>query len=68
MAIVLFIISELNSRKKKQAYNFEVLPMDMFVLKLVFISALIGCITWVLAGYQRSFLDGGDRAGCGGDL
>ena len=52
IAIVLLIISETNSRKKKQAYNFEVLPMEMFIIKLVFTSALIGGITWLLAGYQ----------------
>jgi putative multiple sugar transport system permease protein len=52
IAIVLLIISELDSRKKKQAYNFEVLPMDMFIIKLVFISGLISGVTWLLAGYQ----------------
>jgi putative multiple sugar transport system permease protein len=52
IAIVLFIASELNGRRTKQAYNFEVLPMDIFILKLVFVSALIGGITWVLAGYN----------------
>lgn len=51
-AVVFFILSEINGRKKKQAYNFEVLPMDMFILKLVFISLLVGYITWVLAGYR----------------
>lgn len=52
VAIVFFIIGEINSRRKKMAYNFEVLPMDMFVIKLVFVSALVGYITWVLAGYR----------------
>lgn len=52
VAIVLLIISEINSRKKKQTYNFEVLPMEMFIIKLVFVSGLIGAITWILAGYQ----------------
>ncbi len=52
LAIVLFIFSEISNRRKKQAYNFEVLPMDMFILKLVFISALMGYLTWVLAGYR----------------
>lgn len=52
IAIVLLIINEINSRKKKQAYNFEVLPMEMFIIKLIFVSALIGGITWLLAGYQ----------------
>jgi putative multiple sugar transport system permease protein len=50
--IVLFIVSEINDRRKTQAYHFEVLPLDMFILKLVFVSALVGGITWVLAGYQ----------------
>ncbi len=52
IAVVLLILSEINSRQKKQAYNFEVLPMEMFVIKLIFVSALIGGITWLLAGYQ----------------
>ena len=51
-AIVLFIYSELDSRRKKQVYNFEVLPMSIFTLKLVFVAALIGAITWVLASYN----------------
>ena len=52
VAIILLVMGELSNRKKKQSYNFEVLPMDMFIVKLVFMSALIGAITWVLAGYQ----------------
>jgi putative multiple sugar transport system permease protein len=52
VAVVLFIFSEINDRRKKQAYNFEVLPMDIFILKLVFVSLLVSGITWVLAGYN----------------
>lgn len=52
IAIILFVISEINSRKKKEAYNFEVLPNDMFIIKLVFMASLVGGITWLLAGYQ----------------
>jgi putative multiple sugar transport system permease protein len=52
LAVVALIFSEINSRRKKQVYNFEVLPMNMFVLKLVFMAALIGSVTWLLAGYQ----------------
>ncbi|MBM4425318.1 MAG: sugar ABC transporter permease [Chloroflexi bacterium] len=52
LGIIVFIVNEINGRRKKQAYNFEVLPMDMFILKLVFVSALVGGIIWVLAGYQ----------------
>ncbi len=52
LAIILFILSEFNTRKKKEAYGFEVLPMDMFILKLVFISVIVGGIIWILAGYR----------------
>lgn len=52
LAIVLFIVSEVRNRRKKQEYHFEVLPLDMFILKLAFMSILVGGITWVLAGYN----------------
>lgn len=52
VAIVLYIVSEINSRRQKQAYNFEVLSMSLFVVKLVFVSLMIGAVTWVLAGYN----------------
>ncbi|MBE2199747.1 MAG: sugar ABC transporter permease [Anaerolinea sp.] len=52
VAIVFYIIGELNGRRTKQAYNFDVLPMNLFVLKMVFVSVLVGGMTWVLAGYN----------------
>jgi len=52
VAIVLFILNEINSRKNKMAYNFEVLSPGMFALKLIFMSVLVALITWVLAGYN----------------
>jgi putative multiple sugar transport system permease protein len=52
LGIVAFIISAINSRRQKQAYDFEVLPKDMFILKLIFVSVLVGVITWILAGYN----------------
>ncbi len=51
-AIVLYIISAIDSRRKKQAYNFEVLPSAIFILQLVFVSVLVAYISWVLAGYN----------------
>jgi putative multiple sugar transport system permease protein len=51
-ALILFIVNEINSRRQKQAYNFEVLPMNLFVVKLIFMAILIGAVTWVLAGYN----------------
>jgi putative multiple sugar transport system permease protein len=52
VAIVVYLISEISKRRNKQAYNFDVLPMDMFILKLIFVSVLVGYISWVLAGYN----------------
>jgi putative multiple sugar transport system permease protein len=52
LAIIALVVSEISSRRKKQAYNFEVLPLNIFIIKLIFISALIGAVTWVLAGYE----------------
>ncbi|MCB8938077.1 MAG: sugar ABC transporter permease [Ardenticatenaceae bacterium] len=52
IAIVLYVVGELNGRRTKQSYNFEVLPTNIFILKLAFASLLIGGMTWVLAGYN----------------
>jgi putative multiple sugar transport system permease protein len=52
VAAVLFVLNEFRNRKAKQAYNLEVLPMDIFVLKLVFVVGLLGYITWTLASYR----------------
>lgn len=52
ITIVLFIANDLNSRKKKQAYNFYVLPKEIFLIKQIFIALLIGFVTWVMAGYR----------------
>lgn len=51
-AIVLFIINEFGTRRRKLEYDFEVLPKDMFILKLVFVSILIAMVTWLLSGYN----------------
>jgi putative multiple sugar transport system permease protein len=52
IAIILFVRGEIINRRKTQAYNFEVLPMSLFILKLVILSVLIGAISWMLASYQ----------------
>jgi putative multiple sugar transport system permease protein len=52
IGIIAYIFSEINGRRKKQAYGFEVLPNAIFLLKLIFVAALIGLVTWVLAGYN----------------
>jgi putative multiple sugar transport system permease protein len=52
LAIILFIIGEINRRRRTLSYQFEVLPMNLYIVKLVFVSALIAVITWILAGYR----------------
>lgn len=52
VAIVLFVINEIRGRKNKEAYDFEVLPMNIFILKMIFIAVLMSGVTWVLAGYN----------------
>ena len=50
--IVAFITSELRTRRTKEAYGFEVLPNDIFALKLIFISAIVAAVSWVIASYN----------------
>lgn len=52
VAIAFFIRNTIYDRRRTQAYHFGVLPIDMFVLQLLLMSALVGGITWILAGYQ----------------
>jgi len=50
--IVLYIITELRTRKNMQKYEFEVLSKSMFVSKLIFVSLLIGYVIWMLSRYN----------------
>lgn len=50
--ILLYIYSEFSTRKNKLKYQFEVVSKGIFTLKLVFVSAIIAYITWILAGYN----------------
>jgi putative multiple sugar transport system permease protein len=52
VAVILYIFNEFKSRRKKKEYNFDILPLDMFVFQIVFVSLLILGITWILAGYN----------------
>jgi putative multiple sugar transport system permease protein len=52
MAIVLYVWNAFNTRRNKIKYNFEVVSMKMFFVQLLFISAIIAYITWILAGYN----------------
>jgi putative multiple sugar transport system permease protein len=52
LGIIIFVTNEVMARIKRRKNNIEVLSTGMFLLKLVFISLLIGGIGWILAGYQ----------------
>jgi putative multiple sugar transport system permease protein len=52
IAVILFVRNAFSNRRKKQAYNFEVLPMNIFILQQVFVSLIIIGVTWILAGYN----------------
>lgn len=52
LSIILLIWSDFKKRKVNITYGFEVLSMPMQILKLVFISGIIGYICYILAGYQ----------------
>jgi putative multiple sugar transport system permease protein len=51
-AIAAYVFNQIDSRRKRAAYGFEVLSTDVFVLQLVVVGGLVAVITWVLAGYN----------------
>ena len=52
LTIVWFIFKQIQTRKNKIAYKFDVIPRDLFIVKLILTSIVIGFITWILAGYN----------------
>ncbi|MCD1257306.1 sugar ABC transporter permease [Paenibacillus athensensis] len=52
LMIIAYIYSELSKRRNKLKYNFEVVSNSIFAVKLIFVSAIIAYITWILAGYN----------------
>lgn len=52
LGIVIFIINEIKVRKIKQSYNFDVLTMDMFLSKIIFISLVIGYFCFLMSRYN----------------
>lgn len=52
VGVILYVRNAISSRRKKQAYNFEVMPRNIFFLQLILLSAIILGVTWVLAGYN----------------
>lgn len=52
VAIILYAWNAFNTRKNKIKYSFEVVSLKMFIIQLIFVSAIIAYITWILAGYN----------------
>ncbi|QAY66081.1 sugar ABC transporter permease [Paenibacillus protaetiae] len=52
VVIFFYIYSEFSKRRNKMKYNFDVISKSMFAVKLVFISAIIAYITYILSGYN----------------
>lgn len=52
VGIILYIWSDIKTRKNKEKYNFEVLSSSMFISKLIFVSLIIAYVTWMLSRYN----------------
>jgi putative multiple sugar transport system permease protein len=52
LGIIFYNYSAVSTRRNKIKYNFEVVSKQIFILQLVFVSAIIAAITWILAGYN----------------
>lgn len=52
VGILLYIYSEISTRKNKLKYDFDVVSKEIFIVKLVLVSTIIAYITWILAGYN----------------
>ena len=52
IGILFFIRNELRTRKLKIKYDFDVISMNILLIKIVFVSIAIAYITWILAGYN----------------
>ncbi|MFB1081638.1 sugar ABC transporter permease [Jeotgalibacillus sp. JSM ZJ347] len=50
--ILYYIYSTIKNRNNKIKYNFDVVSKPLFIIQLTLVSALIGYITWILAGYN----------------
>jgi putative multiple sugar transport system permease protein len=50
--IAIFVTGEFINRARLQSQNGEVQSMEMFIMKLVAVSAIIAAVTWILAGYR----------------
>jgi putative multiple sugar transport system permease protein len=52
IGVIFFVSNELITRSRMKKNQLKVLSAGMFILKLIFVSVLIGGIAWILAGYR----------------
>lgn len=52
LGVAIFVSGQIASRARMRRHGFEVVSAPMFILKLAFVSILIGGIAWILAGYR----------------
>ncbi|MDR7074341.1 sugar ABC transporter permease [Fictibacillus barbaricus] len=52
LSILFYVYSEISTRQNKIKYQFDVVSKGIFTFKLVFVSAIIAYVTWILAGYN----------------
>jgi len=52
LGILFYVYGAISNRRNKLKYKFEVVSRQIFILQLVFVSAIIAYITWILAGYN----------------
>lgn len=51
-AVIILVIAQIKNRRNNQKYNFKVSSTPIFVFKLIFLSAIIMVIIYVLANYS----------------
>lgn len=52
LGIIIYVAGEFMKRNRMRKNDFDVISIEMFILQLIFVSALIGAIAWILAGYR----------------
>ncbi len=52
VAILILIFLQINERRDLKRYDFYVTPLPLFVFQILFFSALVGALTYVLSGYN----------------
>jgi len=52
VASILYVLKELNDRKNKRKYGFEVTPFGMFFIQVIVILAVLNAFTFSLASYK----------------